>query len=104
MSIHCRNILLGLVVPVYILINGQHQMLEFRKPLVCPAPDTEDQSLGRRQRLQPRRDFCLKQANILQENIIFVKETSDTTSVKSSSKNFKMKLRKSVDLLPEIVE
>ena len=99
-----RNILIGLIVPLYILINSHNEMLEFRKPMVCPAPDTEDPLSGERQGLQPRRDFCLKQTNISQENIIFVRETSDPAMVNSVSKNRKVKMRKSIDLLPVIVE
>ena len=104
-----RNILLGLVVPVYILISCHNKMLEFRKPRVSQAPATDDQR--ERKRLQPRSDFCLNGTNIPQhygfrnlDNVIFVRETSDPAMVNSVSKNQKMKMRKSTDLLPVIVE
>ena len=103
-----RNILLGLVVPVYILISCHNKMLEFRKPRVSQAPATDDQR--ERKRLQPRSDFCLNGTNIPQhygfrnlDNVIFVRETSSSTA----SVNFVKKtrrMRKNIDQLPMIVE
>ena len=103
-----RNILLGLVVPVYILISCHNKMLEFRKARVSQAPATEDQR--ERKRLQPRSDFCLNGTNIPQhygfrnlDNVIFVRETSsNTASVNFVNKTRRM--RKNIDQLPMIVE
>ena len=107
-----RNILLGLVVPVYILISCHNKMLEFRKARVSQAPATEDQR--ERKRLQPRSDFCLNGTNIPQhygfrnlDNVIFVRETSDKAeSLSLASKNLRKKIKRKnkIDVLPGIAE
>ena len=110
-----RNMLLGLVVPAYILISCQNKMLEFRKPRFCPAPViTEAQTSAGRQGLEPRRDLSLGENYLTplcglrnQNSIIYVREKLDTAGrVKLASKNTrrKMKRKNKIDVLPAIVE